>query len=48
MVEFQKLSSFFFKFLESDARFIGDFYYDLHIHTTASIALLNLIFLKIL
>ncbi|MBR8701180.1 hypothetical protein IX317_000063 [Fusobacterium sp. DD29] len=36
MVEFQKLSNFFFEFIESDIKFIGDFYYDLHIHTTAS------------
>lgn len=46
MVEFQKLSSFFFKFLESDARFIGDFYYDLHIHTTASDSFIKPDFLK--
>lgn len=36
MVEFQKLSNFFFDFIERDYKYAGDFYYDLHIHTTAS------------
>lgn len=36
MVEFQKLSNFFFDFIERDSKYAGDFYYDLHIHTTAS------------
>lgn len=36
MVEFQKLSNFFFDFIERDWKYAGDFYYDLHIHTTAS------------
>lgn len=36
MIEFQKLFSFFFPFIEVDFRYVGNFYYDLHIHTTAS------------
>ena len=46
MVEFQKLSSFFFPFIDSDSRFAGDFYYDLHIHTTASDSFIKPEFLK--
>ena len=46
MVEFQKLSPFFFPFIDSDSRFAGDFYYDLHIHTTASDSFIKPEFLK--
>lgn len=46
MIEFQKLSDFFFPFIESDIRYIGEFYYDLHIHTTASDSFIKPEFLK--
>ena len=46
MVEFQKLSDFFIPFIESDFRYAGDFYYDLHIHTTASDSFIKPEFLK--
>ena len=46
MVEFQKLSSFFFEFIERDFQYAGDFYYDLHIHTTASDSFIKPEFLK--
>lgn len=46
MVEFQKLSGFFVEFIESDFQYAGDFYYDLHIHTTASDSFIKPEFLK--
>ena len=46
MVEFQKLSEFFFEFIDTDVRFAGDFYYDLHIHTTASDSFIKPEFLR--
>ncbi|WP_288304635.1 PHP-associated domain-containing protein [uncultured Fusobacterium sp.] len=46
MVEFQKLSEFFFEFIESDFKYAGDFYYDLHLHTTASDSFIKPEFLK--
>lgn len=46
MIEFQKLSDFFFPFIESDFKYAGNFYYDLHIHTTASDSFIQPEFLK--
>lgn len=46
MVEFQKLSPFFFEFIDSDTKFAGEFYYDLHIHTTASDSFIKPEFLR--
>lgn len=46
MVEFQKLSDFFFPYIESDIKYAGNFYYDLHIHTTASDSFIKPEFLK--
>ena len=46
MIEFKKISDFFITFIKSDFRYAGDFYYDLHIHTTASDSFIKPEFLK--
>lgn len=46
MIEFQKLSNFFIPYIESDFQYVGNFYYDLHIHTTASDSFIKPEFIK--